>query len=416
MSNKLSNFVTNWENASSKPAFYAIPIIIFCLVIIIGIVSGIRRGIWGGVTILGFSILGLGIAIGIAPLISNQIIKKIDLKNSTLGLSSPDDAKVILKLLNGLIMLGIILIFNIIGEILIAVLHRPITKNIRIRQDNEKSTFVTRFSGALIAGIGVIPTAVLSANPTGAFAHKSKFVKANDSMLKALSFDKARGVGRFTPGLIGLAKIGLDFTKEKDNTNTLAASLEKYFQQFYNQDNYLYKELPKPSYDETTGTWKSQDIDVQFYFSLVKITDENNGNNYIDKKIPRFFNGDIQKIIDKFTETEESFKLLELILSKIDTSMYSNTKSELEKFIENVKKLSSLGLNTNFKNIEIFGKDWQKLKVPKQFVARIKKLILKIAKLDNLSLDNLSEEDKNKPEYKIRYIIQKMLDTFIVEA
>jgi hypothetical protein len=171
-----------------------------------------------------------------------------------LGLSSPDDAKVILKLLNGLIMLGIILIFNIIGEILIAVLHRPITKNIRIRQDNEKSTFVTRFSGALIAGVGVIPTAVLSANPTGAFAHKSKFVKANDSMLKALSFDKARGVGRFTPGLIGLAKIGLDFTKEKDNTNTLAASLEKYFQQFYNQDNYLYKELPKPSYDETTGT------------------------------------------------------------------------------------------------------------------------------------------------------------------
>ena len=333
MSNKLSNFVTNWENASSKPAFYAIPIIIFCLVIIIGIVSGIRRGIWGGVTILAFSILGLGIAIGIAPLISNQIIKKIDLKNSTLGLSSPDDAKVILKLLNGLIMLGIILIFNIIGEILIAVLHRPITKNIRIRQDNEKSTFVTRFSGALIAGVGVIPTAVLSANPTGAFAHKSKFVKANDSMLKALSFDKARGVGRFTPGLIGLAKIGLDFTKEKDNTNTLAASLEKYFQQFYNQDNYLYKELPKPSYDETTGTWKSQDIDVQFYFSLAKITDENNGNNYIDKKIPRFFNGDIQKIIDKFTETEESFKLLELILSKIDTSMYSNTKSELEKFI-----------------------------------------------------------------------------------
>ena len=205
-------------------------------------------------------------------------------------------------------------------------------------------------------------------------------------------------------------------TKEKDNTNTLAASLEKYFQQFYNQDNYLYKELPKPSYDETTGTWKSQDIDVQFYFSLAKITDENNGNNYIDKKIPRFFNGDIQKIIDKFTETEESFKLLELILSKIDTSMYSNTKSELEKFIENVKKLSSLGLNTNFKNIEIFSKDWQKLKVPKQFVARIKKLILKIAKLDNLSLDNLSEEDKNKPEYKIRYIIQKMLDTFIVEA
>gem|GEM_PF-2212300 len=171
-----------------------------------------------------------------------------------MGLSSPDDAKVILKLLNGLIMLGIILIFNIIGEILIAVLHRPITKNIRIRQDNEKSTFVTRFSGALIAGVGVIPTAVLSANPTGAFAHKSKFVKANDSMLKALSFDKARGVGRFTPGLIGLAKIGLDFTKEKDNTNTLAASLEKYFQQFYNQDNYLYKELPKPSYDETTGT------------------------------------------------------------------------------------------------------------------------------------------------------------------
>ena len=75
MSNKLSNFVTNWENASSKPAFYAIPIIIFCLVIIIGIVSGIRRGIWGGVTILGFSILGLGIAIGIAPLISNQIVK-----------------------------------------------------------------------------------------------------------------------------------------------------------------------------------------------------------------------------------------------------------------------------------------------------------------------------------------------------
>ena len=195
MSNKLSNFVTNWENASSKPAFYAIPIIIFCLVIIIGIVSGIRRGIWGGVTILGFSI-----AIGIAPLISNQIIKKIDLKNSTLGLSSPDDAKVILKLLNGLIMLGIILIFNIIGEILIAVLHRPITKNIRIRQDNEKSTFVTRFSGALIAGVGVIPTAVLSANPTGAFAHKSKFIKVNDSMLKSLSFDKARGVGRFTPG------------------------------------------------------------------------------------------------------------------------------------------------------------------------------------------------------------------------
>ena len=88
----------------------------------------------------------------------------------------------------------------------------------------------------------------------------------------------------------------------------------------------------------------------------------------------------------------------------------------MEKFIENVKKLSSLGLNTNFKNIEIFSKDWQKLKVPKQFVARIKKLILKIAKLDNLSLDNLSEEDKNKPEYKIRYIIQKMLDTFIVEA
>ena len=151
-------------------------------------------------------------------------------------------------------MLGIIVVFNIIGEILIAVLHRPIMKNIRIRQDNEKSTFVTRFSGALIAGVGVIPTAVLSANPTGAFAHKSKFVKANDSMLKALSFDKARGVGRFTPGLIGLAKIGLDFTKEKDNTNTLAASLEKYFQQFYNQDNYLYKELPKPSYDETTGT------------------------------------------------------------------------------------------------------------------------------------------------------------------
>jgi hypothetical protein len=37
--------------------------------------------------------------------------------------------------------------------------------------------------------------------------------------------------------------------------------------------------------------------------------------------------------------------------------MYSNTKSELEKFIENVKKLSSLGLNTNFKNIEIFSKD-----------------------------------------------------------
>lgn len=435
MFNKWSNILTNWENASSKTGLYAIPIIVFCLVIVFAIISGFRRGIWGGITIMCFSLLGLGISIGVAPLISNEIIKKIDLKNATLGISTKDDVKVIIELFNGLIMFGIVVIFNIFAEILIAILKKPITKHIEVRKQAKKlieagqlennseaagkkektSTALTRISGGLIAGFSIIPTAVLSANPIGAITYKSDFVKTNDKMLNALSFKKAIGVARFSPGLIGLANIGLDFINKKESNQTIAYSIEKYFQQFYNQDNYMYKGQPKPKFNKTTGEWESPTIDVQFYFALKEVNDVNNKENYVDEKIPRFYNGDMQKIIDKFTETDESLKLLELIMSKINTSVYENSKSELEKFIEMAKKLESLGIKPNFENIEIFSKSWQKLKVPKKYLNDVRRMVLKIAKLDKISLENPTEEVKKSPEYKIRYIIQKMLDTFIVE-
>ena len=93
------------------------------------------------------------------------------------------------------------------------------------------------------------------------------------------------------------------------------------------------------------------------------------GSNALDQaytcvKIKYFTDSDpstVQKIINNFTRTEESFKIFEMILKRIDTVIYKDGKPEIEKYIENIDNAfkpdvggHQLNFKANFSNIKVF--------------------------------------------------------------
>ncbi|MDC8938083.1 hypothetical protein [Metamycoplasma hyosynoviae] len=429
MTNFLTKFVNNWEWYTTKSWLVIIPIALFCLTVLFCWITGLKRGVWGGLMFSLFAWGGFALSIFIAPLISAKITQRaanlIDFKKYV----NENDAKEILAgLINGLIILLLTLAVVLVGEIFYLIFRKKITKPIRkIKAYNEtigengtkKSTAKLRFGGMMLATAGAVPMAVLMANPAGIVMKNNKLMNVNDLILRKISFNKAVGMQQYVPGLISLSTIGVDYIKHKDDkSNSLIGNMEKYFQQFYEQKNFRIKDVPKVDFDIWDGNI-TIDAAIAFYFSLKKVDDDSfKDEKYEEEIIDKFFNGDINKILDGFFANDECYKMLDLIIKKITTDI-DGKMPEKDKYIKNIQQMLNKNPGIKFSsdttNIKVFSKKWQRIEIKEKYYDRVKKAILKIAGLDKVEYTEDPTKLQTNAKSLVRFVVERQLNALLVK-
>ncbi|MBT1394403.1 CvpA family protein [Mycoplasma bovis] len=237
--------IESLENIAFNSWSILIPIILVIFIVILAIVSGLRRGIYGGLIILLFGLSGWIIGIFAAkPLVDVIVIKT----KITLPGNKQIDAEILRKMFYGIAMFVIQILFLIVGEIISLLLRKWIKKPLKNMRENKVSSVGSRSLGAVLSTAGIVPCAILTANVTGFLTTNNKVIDANDKMLNYISFKKAEGVSKYTPGLIASAKIGNDLLNASSGSKldeTVIGAFEWYLQQFANPDNYVLLSVSK---------------------------------------------------------------------------------------------------------------------------------------------------------------------------
>lgn len=416
--------VDKWKAVSESSWIMWVQIAIFCLTLILAFVTGFTKGpvvlIFVGV----FLIVGWLIALGISKPIAAAIAKKVDLNKYMGKYGGEDFTNVFIKTLSSFLLFLITSIFAFVSLIFMRVFRKLIKKPLEKRKENNKSTIGLRLAGGLIAPIFALPLASFSANVVGIAAKPESGVsKALNGMQKFLTFKQMSGLSQYSPGLISVATLAADYLKNGSNDDSIFGSINAYFQQFFNQDNYSFKGIPNNIAINAKGE-PTGDIDVEFYFSLKKV---DSAGNVEYNKIKYFTDSDpstVQKIINNFTRTEESFKIFEMILKRIDTVIYKDGKPEIEKYIENIDNAfkpetggHQLNFKANFSNIKVFLEPWQKIVIANdEYRQKVKWLILNIAGIANVQLPQTQEQlNESDAKGKVRYIFESMFDQFITK-
>ena len=383
--------VDKWKAVSESSWIMWVQIAIFCLTLILAFVTGFTKGpvvlIFVGVFLIG----GWLIALGISKPIAAAIAKKVDLNKYMGKYGGEDFTNVFIKTLSSFLLFLITSIFAFVSLIFMRVFRKLIKKPLEKRKENNKSTIGLRLAGGLVAPIAALPLASFSANVVGIAAKPESGVsKVLNGMQKFLTFKQMSGLSQYSPGLISVATLAADYLKNGSNDDSIFGSINTYFQQFFNQDNYSFKGIPNNIAINAKGE-PTGDIDVEFYFSLKKVDSAGN---------------------------------VEMILKRIDTVIYKDGKPEIEKYIENIERAfkpevggHQLNFKANFSNIKLFLEPWQKIVISNdEYRQKVKWLILNIAGIANVQLPQTQEQlNESDAKGKVRYIFESMFDQFITK-
>ncbi|MBZ4218152.1 CvpA family protein [Mycoplasma tauri] len=315
--------IENWESFAFNPWSALIPVLLVIFVFIFAIISGLRRGIIGGIIVMSFGLVGWIIALLICISISNTIVNIINEKFLN---NEGYNIEVIKPLICGILMFLIQISFLIIGEIITLCFKKRIKNKFKNRKDNNVSSLSYRSLGAVLSSIGVIPCSILTANISGIVSTNNPIIDANDTMLKAISFNQAKGISKYTPGIIGGAYIADESTTKKSKNDdsektTISSAASYYINQMLNPSNYVLK------------------IDFDF---------EKNGNKH---RIVQFISAD-GKVLSSNNyydenDTDENRKKFEIFDQKfgIDSKIYfqfdANKNGEFE-FVDHEKESNKL--------------------------------------------------------------------------
>lgn len=126
--------IESLENIAFNSWSILIPIILVIFIVILAIVSGLRRGIYGGLIILLFGLSGWIIGIFAAkPLVDVIVIKT----KITLPGNKQIDAEILRKMFYGIAMFVIQILFLIVGEIISLLLRKWIRKPLKNMRENK---------------------------------------------------------------------------------------------------------------------------------------------------------------------------------------------------------------------------------------------------------------------------------------
>ncbi|EIN14989.1 Hypothetical protein, predicted transmembrane protein [Mycoplasmopsis agalactiae 14628] len=231
--------IESFEKIAFNSWSILIPIVLVIFIVVLAILSGLKRGIYGGLIILLFGLAGWIVGLFAAKPIVDFIVQRTKI---TLPGNKQIDAEILRKMFYGIAMFGIQALFLIVAEIISLILRKVIRKPLKNMRENKVSTVGSRSIGAILSTAGIVPCAILAANVTGFMTTNNKVIEANDKMLSAISFKKAEGVSRYTPGLIASAKIGNDLltsNNESSNNESVINAFEWYLQQFVRPENYI---------------------------------------------------------------------------------------------------------------------------------------------------------------------------------
>ncbi|MCE6061468.1 CvpA family protein [Mycoplasmopsis agalactiae] len=231
--------IESFEKIAFNSWSILIPIILVIFIVVLAIFSGLKRGIYGGLIILLFGLTGWIVGLFAAKPVVDIIVQNTKI---TLPDNKQVDAEILRKMFYGIVMFGIQALFLIVAEIISLILRKVIRKPLKNMRENKVSTVGSRSLGAILSTAGIVPCAILAANVTRFMTANNKVIEANNKMLSAISFKKAEGVSRYTPGLIASAKIGNDLltsNNESNNNESVINAFEWYLQQFVRLENYI---------------------------------------------------------------------------------------------------------------------------------------------------------------------------------
>ncbi|WP_027334754.1 hypothetical protein [Mycoplasmopsis felifaucium] len=406
--------VNTWKEVAFSGWSIAIPISLALIVIISAIISGARRGIYGGVITAIFGISGWLIGVLASP----PLIKAImDNANFNYKEAITRDSKELMPFIYGLAVLAFQIPFCIIGGILILILRKKIKKPMEQLKKDGKTTVAWRSLGAIIATAGVIPCSVFVANAAGIISYNKSTNNTNNQIISALSFNKARAVSSYTPGLIATAEIVNNYVFDTKNTMELANTLKLYFEQFINPNNYIIinKNTGNAIYDsngninveEAAGITGTKDL--IFHFSLSNSTSLNTEEQLSAKEKLVKAAQLINDILKMYTVTNESFSILNTIF-KVATGLM---KEFVNGFIKIIRDIPNELINNAEKIGVIIDKDYKLDFNAKEYLNKIINDLIKFT-TDSVSsyVENgklLNGTEKTETINKINFIINLIM-------
>lgn len=412
------NSLDKWNKlVYHSKTIFILTIVIITLTIFFGFLSGIRWGVYGGIAIFVGVLIAWGISFGVTSLVIDAILQKLDFDKVSQGYIKKEDVDVVRKMVFGIIMTIIAICIVIINEIIILIIRKPITKRMRYNKSINKSNALWRLGGGTIAAISVFPIAILAANATGFVSVNNNTINTNDKILSALTFNKAAGVSKYTPGLLSLGKIAADYAKNGNNQDSIVGSIDAYFQEFFKQKNYAFQgKLKDPNFhidSDPIGT----NVDVEFWFGLKQEKD----NKIEYETFPKFEDGTVQDVLNGFFASDESFAMFEKILNKIKPMPINGQNiTELDKLEEALQFMKDSGINlkfdVDFSNIKIHVNEKLKFHVPNEKYRNIiKQKVFEIASkvISNIKIPKSVGEMTNIST-QIGYILQALVNNFIV--
>ncbi|WP_406616998.1 hypothetical protein [Mycoplasmopsis adleri] len=405
--------IEQWQKFAFNPWSMIIPIVLVIIVISSAIISGIRRGIYGGIITASFGVGGWLIGFALSPVLASSIIKNVKFEHKEEVIRSVEELK---PFLMGLMMLAIQIPFLIIGGILILILHNVLHKPIKRRKENHISTVGYRSIGAVIGTVGVIPCSILVANVSGVVTTQNRVINANDKMLEWISFNKAKGASLYTPGLIASAKLGVNVLKGDDNKTNYNDDISDYFREFVNPKNYIVVNRETNQYvtynkniDLNIFKGTSPKYDIMFYFSLDGLSKEDVENKTYQAKNLNKLVENVRNIIVLFRTTKESFDIFNIIL-KLYSLYYSTEIKNLVNYINDVP--DSIIQNANLIDVNIKPEQQLKLKSDAYLQSAIQ-IIVEAIDYELKQMDNISEDKKKIIIDKTNVVLNKIISACI---
>lgn len=469
--------ISNWEKLAFSSWTTLIPILLVIIIIFFAIISGARRGLYGGIIIASFGLLGWIVAVLASPGLSSVLL--ISLKKNHASAVSEDFER-LQPVVFGIAAVIIQLIFCIVGEVVLIIFRKQLNGSIKTRENNHINTAGFKALGGGIATIGLIPCSIMVANIAGLITTNNKVIEANDRAFKFLTFERGEGVSRYTPGLIANAKRTSETKKEK----VIDIALKNWFEQFFSAGNYIFNSddgwyllddfeinknleftLKKPVneliqkrnnaqpklYEDYVS--KDEELKFVYYYDLnyespktkviplltdIKKHDflYNKLNTYLKlekeedpEKVWKTINEKIQKYIDLYTINKQSFALFELFTSNLETDKLNKSISLL--FYAINQNQDNIKISEKNKFIEVDEKNESKntikIKFPKEkkyyynslleSIFTIFKKNIDITIKSNYILDLKYLEDKPQEltsiDTKISYIISRIFDRYV---
>ncbi|EGV00593.1 hypothetical protein MCSF7_00035 [Mycoplasmopsis columbina SF7] len=377
-----------------------LPVIFFLIIIAIGFFVGLKRGLKASLINLGLSIGSLIVAVIVTLPIVNSIVNNLENTNalpSEIGINGKiQHPEIVYPLVFGVIVLALMLFILFITKLIYwIVLRKWSMKKFKEAKKEGKKLWGNRFSGAALSVASFMPAAILLTNFTGIANYENKAIKANDALLKIITFGKASGISSYGPAIAAI-EMALEDQKYLDGTNEL-------FNKFSQKENY--------------NTQLSADILLALRDKSKNFTLEFNPwrDDSSERTVELVKKG--QEFINKFNATKESASLLAFAIYNIQSSIdKEGFKSSIEELIRTLESLNVDLSQLNFKQVVENNQPIGLINFSSENKKLLKDTFIEILGIKNVKVPDDSDRNVNarSNDEKYMYVLNKVLDQLLL--